>query len=381
MSISPKYRIFGLDFLRAIAISLVVVSHITYLLNLDESSILVTFLRTLGAIGVDIFFVLSGFLIGGIILKRIIAAKTDMSDLLVFWKRRWLRTLPNYFLVLILNIIVFYAFNDAFEKRLGNYFLFVQNFINGHPNFFTEAWSLSVEEYAYLFLPLMLYLSFYFFKIKNKEKFFLRITIVTLLALATLKILFFNSVKFDSYKEWSNVYRKVVIYRIDAIYIGFILIYFMKKYALLFKKYRGVLFTTGIIVFTLLHLIIYSFNLKPEIHSGFYVFIYLQVLILSIGLTFPFFYHLKYQGRFLKTIRFISIHSYSIYLVNYSLILIPIQKAVDITSRSYVEQIGIIVVFMVLTLIISRVLFVGFEKPILTYRDKKYHRVQSAQSF
>ena len=169
MSTIPKFRIFGLDFLRALAISLVVISHITYLLNFNESSNLVTLIRALGAVGVDIFFVLSGFLIGGIILKRIIAGKTAFKDLLVFWKRRWLRTLPNYFLILILNTIIFYVFNEAFENRLVNYFFFTQNFNIGHPNFFTEAWSLSVEEYAYLFLPFLLYLSFYIFKYNSQQ--------------------------------------------------------------------------------------------------------------------------------------------------------------------------------------------------------------------
>lgn len=381
MSTIPKFRIFGLDFLRALAISLVVISHITYLLNFNESSNLVTLIRAIGAVGVDIFFVLSGFLIGGIILKRIIAGKTAFKDLLVFWKRRWLRTLPNYFLILILNTIIFYVFNEAFENRLVNYFFFTQNFNIGHPNFFTEAWSLSVEEYAYLFLPFLLYLSFYIFKIQNKIKFFFWITIVTLFTMVLLKILFFYSNNFSSYKEWSNLYRKVVIYRMDAIYIGFLLIYFMKKYSSFFKKYRHILVAVGILVFALLHLIIYAFNLKPEIHSGFYIFIYLQVLIMSIGLTFPFFYHLKYKGLFLKSIEFISIHSYSIYLVNYSLILLPLQEMFDLTSLSFIEKVGIVFMFLGLTLIFSRVLYVGFEKPILIYRDKNYLRVQSSQTF
>jgi len=380
MSTIPKFRIFGLDFLRALAISLVVISHITYLLNLNESSILVTFIRTLGAIGVDIFFVLSGFLIGGIILKRIIAGKTNFKDLFDFWKRRWLRTLPNYFLILILNIIVFYAFHEVFEKRLVNYFFFIQNFNTVHPNFFTEAWSLSIEEYAYLVLPFLLYLSFYIFNIQKKEKFFFWITIVTLLIMVVLKILFFYSINFNSYKEWSSLYRKVVIYRMDAIYIGFIFVYLMKKFTAFFQKYRQNLFVAGILVFALLHLIIYTFNLKPEIHSGFYIFIYLQVLIMSIGLTFPFFYHLKYHGYFLKSIEFISVHSYSIYLVNYSLILIPMQELIDLTSLSLIGKMGIVFMFLGITLIISRVVYVGFERPILIFRDKRYLRVQSSQS-
>ena len=115
----------------------------------------------------------------------------------------------------------------------------------------------------------------------------------------------------------------------------------------------------------------------PETHSWFYVFIYLQVVILSIGMIFPFCYHLKHNGFFLKPILFMSVHSYSIYLVNYSLILIPMQELFDISSFGFIEKMGIVLTFLSVTLIISRVLYVGFEKPILDYRDKKYVRVQS----
>jgi len=381
MNIAPKFRIFGLDLLRAIAISLVVISHITYLLNFNESSILVISVRALGAIGVDLFFVLSGFLIGGIILKRIHSGKTTFKDLIVFWKRRWLRTLPNYFLILLLNIIVFYLIKDSFEKNLIHYFFFFQNFISGHPSFFSEAWSLSVEEYAYILLPFILYLNFYIFKTNKKEKLFLWTTFATIIIIGILKVFFFQSHSFSSYKEWSNLYRKVVIYRIDAIYIGFLLVYFMKKYTYYFEKRRKMFFVVGTSIFLLLHLFMNSFGIRPETHSWFYVFIYLQAIILSIGLIFPFFYHLKYKGIFFKPIEFISLHSYAIYLINYSLILIPIQKIVDVSTLNIFEKIGIIFSFLSLTLVLSRMLFVGFEKPILDYRDKKYSRVQSTQSF
>ena len=52
-----KKRIFGLDLLRAIAISLVVVSHCTYILFPENTNSLVTLIRVFGAIGVDLFYV------------------------------------------------------------------------------------------------------------------------------------------------------------------------------------------------------------------------------------------------------------------------------------------------------------------------------------
>ena len=63
-----KSRIVGLDLLRAIAIILVISSHSTYLLFPTSKNLLLSIIRGFGAIGVDLFFVLSGFLIGTIML-------------------------------------------------------------------------------------------------------------------------------------------------------------------------------------------------------------------------------------------------------------------------------------------------------------------------
>ena len=77
-------RVFGLDLLRAVAISLVVISHITYLLFPVNNSLIVTGVRVIGAVGVDLFFVLSGFLIGkifnwffGISFGKILVEKSE----------------------------------------------------------------------------------------------------------------------------------------------------------------------------------------------------------------------------------------------------------------------------------------------------------------
>ncbi|MDP3311908.1 acyltransferase [Lutibacter sp.] len=81
-------RIFGLDLIRAVAILLVVMSHATLLLFPYSEHAIVILIKILGVIGVDLFFVLSGFLIGGILLKQIDQNKTRLSDLFRFWKRR-----------------------------------------------------------------------------------------------------------------------------------------------------------------------------------------------------------------------------------------------------------------------------------------------------
>jgi len=136
MYIDYKHRIFGLDVVRTLAVLLVLISHSTFLLFPQENNFLITITRFFGTVGVDLFFVLSGFLIGRIILRLLKQEKVSFNDLFYFWIRRWFRTLPNYFLILILNIILFYVFHGELINRIGYYFVFLQNFSTAQSDFF-----------------------------------------------------------------------------------------------------------------------------------------------------------------------------------------------------------------------------------------------------
>lgn len=372
MNSAQANRVFGLDFLRSIAIGLVVMSHATLLTFPNSISPIFTAIRILGAVGVDLFFILSGFLIGGILLKHIELNKTNTKDLFNFWKLRWFRTLPNYFLILFLNVLIFLFLGKDLPKSIGLYIPFMQNFLTPHPDFFTEAWSLSIEEYAYLFLPFLLFLSFKWLKNSNKEKLFLWITLLCVFGLTFLKVLYYLTAEINSLHDWGASFRKVVIYRVDSIYIGFLVVYLVRKYAEITEKFKWHLLILGIVIFILIHLIIYFFNIMPETNLGFYVFVYLQTLILSLALLFPYFSTLNYSGLFLKPIKFISINSYSIYLVNYSIVLLSLQEMVDVTDKSIFQKMGLIFLFLSITIIFSNIIYRYFELPILKYRDRKY---------
>src|SRR6476660_2608898 len=97
----PNQRIYGLDILRAIAILLVIYSHSAFYFGWTVKDD--TFWLALGD-GVIIFFVLSGYLIGRILFKTI-ERGFGFRDLLKFWYRRWMRTLPAYFFVITLLML------------------------------------------------------------------------------------------------------------------------------------------------------------------------------------------------------------------------------------------------------------------------------------
>jgi peptidoglycan/LPS O-acetylase OafA/YrhL len=121
----PQDRVFGLDLLRACAILFVVYVHGAYYLAavLPQSLVRLPLMD-----GVSIFFVLSGYLIGGIILRSFERPDLRLTDVGGFWIRRWLRTLPNYYLVLSILALHMVLAGDATGTPVWQYLLFVQNF-------------------------------------------------------------------------------------------------------------------------------------------------------------------------------------------------------------------------------------------------------------
>lgn len=146
-------RIPQLDGIRGIAICLVVMFHY---FGGDHGTAIVhdpTLLWVInrGRSGVDLFFVLSGFLIGGILLDH----KIDAAFARGFYYRRFLRIFPLYYLLLALA----WCSAGAPEDWLS-YVLYLQNIAMalGHsaPQDLTVTWSLAVEEHFYLILPIMI---------------------------------------------------------------------------------------------------------------------------------------------------------------------------------------------------------------------------------
>jgi len=145
-------RVYRLDLLRALAIMTVFTAHSVLSYGAPESLAWLQF----GGTGVDLFFVLSGWLIGSQLFKELKRYKD--VDIKRFWIRRWMRTLPAYYAVLIFTIAQLSLTKDDFSIP-WNYFVFLQNY--DYPlTFFTVSWSLCVEEQFYLAIaPILLFLS------------------------------------------------------------------------------------------------------------------------------------------------------------------------------------------------------------------------------
>ena len=144
-------RLRGLDLLRAAAILLVLMSHYMGFVSHAPTFGVV---GKVGWAGVDLFFVLSGYLIGNQLLAP--AARGEPLSLKTFFVRRLLRTLPNYYVVLA----VYWLFpgpplGGSSMAEPWRFLTFTQNFGLAYGQTFTHSWSLCIEEQFYLLLPLV----------------------------------------------------------------------------------------------------------------------------------------------------------------------------------------------------------------------------------
>jgi peptidoglycan/LPS O-acetylase OafA/YrhL len=141
-------RIHGLDTMRAIAVTLVVLHHYALFVGSEDTF---GWVGQIGWVGVDLFFALSGYLIGNQIFRAL--RSPEGLSLTRFYARRLLRTLPNFYAVLAL-----YALWPAFREGspmlpLWKYLSFTQNLGLEPGTAFSHAWSLCIEEQFYLLLP------------------------------------------------------------------------------------------------------------------------------------------------------------------------------------------------------------------------------------
>ena len=154
LGVDPRFRNRerqpGLDLLRALAIIVVVIYHAA-LFGFKLPGQVDRF----GWIGVDLFFVLSGYLIGGQLLAPL--ARDRRINLGRFFARRALRIMPAYFAVLAIYFLLppWREYSEM-SQPLWKFLLSVQNIALHGGTAFSHAWSLAVEDQFYLALPFLL---------------------------------------------------------------------------------------------------------------------------------------------------------------------------------------------------------------------------------
>jgi peptidoglycan/LPS O-acetylase OafA/YrhL len=315
-------RVFGLDFVRFLAIFIVLFNHSLILVPQH----ITPYMRFLMFDGVDIFFVLSGYLIGGILLKILTKDQPSFPLLLHFWKRRWLRTYPAYIiLLLLLSIYTLLLRPTHFPDDWYKYPFFLQNLISEKNMFFGESWSLSVEEWFYLTIPTLLFVALFLFK--NK----LKITSLFVCIAVILGIIYYRSIVFNRFGHInikdieavkhlktmveSNL-KYEVLPRLDSIMFGVLGAWFALFFPKIWTwKYNYLFALLAIIPLYL------GFENSRSITDTYTAVWDPAVKSLTVLLILPFFSTLKtVPGKIAKSITFLSLISYSMYLLNLTIV-------------------------------------------------------------
>ncbi len=356
-------RNIGLDIARALAITLVVIGHGLPL----YSNYFNTFppFTWLGYLGVEIFFALSGFLIGQIIIKEIVFTPT-WSNLGVFYIRRWFRTLPLYFLMIILLIL-------SGKKFYPHYFVFLQNFDLDVFNFFPVTWSLAFEEWFYLLVPIIILVLKRYIKILANGKFFLIVCIGFIALFSILRLLYV----IENNPTWNFGVRANIFIRLDCIMYGVLIaglkIYFIDIYNKITKNnFICLISIVGLILFgaVYVHFMIIQNRLDTSLISRTILFSVVSIFsALFVGCisSNDFVNNITNKNSFIKIISFISITSYAVYLTHYEIYNYVQPYAIN---RGIIEISIIYVLWILISYVVSFILYKYFEKPVLNLRDK-----------
>lgn len=321
--------------------------------------------------GVSIFFVLSGFLIGGILIKLLEDNKVSCKLLMNFWIRRWFRTLPNYLFILLVLLILNSIFTESFNLiDYKSYFFFAQNLFSPHPFFFPEAWSLSIEEWFYLLIPIIIYVLIRLFNFSIKSS--LLFTALGIIICVTLFRYFrYDTLVIDNISSWDLLLRKQVFTRLDSLMYGVIGAFILYYYDSYWTQYRNHFLILGIALF-----ISTKFNLFGLDSFGLYHCVFsFSVTSLATLFILPYLSSLKNgRGVFYKIITYISLISYSMYLINLTIVQKWILGYIDWSSiqniNGYLFFIIRYLFYWILTIVISILIYKYLEIPTMNLRDK-----------
>jgi peptidoglycan/LPS O-acetylase OafA/YrhL len=344
-------RVIGYDLLRSYAILVVIFKHSTILLP-KYFELFLSFLPD----PVDIFFVLSGFLIGNLFIRDFISEnaiyKINFKSIFLFVKKRWYRTLPNYYLFLAINIILVYfsLIPGSINLYVITYSLFCQNLFYQFDIFFWESWSLAVEEWFYILFPIIFLILFKIKKINPKIAYF--ITCIFLISIA----LAYKSYALKMNLDTELYVRKIILSRLDTISVGLISAFLFNFYFNVWNSYQKLFFVLG----SISYLSIKQFTLNP--------FIIYSVNSVSIALILPTFMFLKFTRS--KIITFLSNTSYSAYLIHLILFNLILHF---FRLKSIYFNCTIFVFYLLTTFLLSYLIYKFFQTPIINYRNKHLH--------
>ncbi|CAB4960704.1 unannotated protein [freshwater metagenome] len=355
-------HITSLDGLRGIAVILVLTRHFEVLApqGLTGFTFIDHFFRG-GYLGVDIFFVLSGFLITSLLLNE--HESHSRIRLLHFYGRRSLRLLPALSILLLLYSVITVLEGQAFSSIssgvLATFFYYLNwQYVLSFPKSFGDLgylWSLSIEEQFYIVWPAALILLLHFTK-------------KTLIHISTIAVLI-AFVLWHRHVMWTTPseipYKQFTIFirtdaRIDSLLVGCITA-FIYRYRLISVRLSQILAILGALVLFLY--LEFSQPYTGYMFSGGFTVVAVSVACLILGLTTSTFSLTKLLSR--RFIVLIGKTSYGIYLWHYPIFTF-VNRHMTTTSEIYK-----VIIALVCTALFTTASWLFIETPALRLKKRK----------
>jgi peptidoglycan/LPS O-acetylase OafA/YrhL len=364
-----------LDGLRGLAIILVVLRHGTQPYPLSERPLLLIFgwdigtFMTNGWIGVDLFFVLSGFLITHHILKSR-EKQGGNWRWRPYLEKRALRIVPAYYTVLLLAVLGAFAYFPISQERIWERFvyhlLFLQDYLAS--DIVVTFWSLGVEEKFYLVAP---FLTLALVKLPSLKQRAYGVTALIMLGVGGRTLTTFLKPELVTYMDFFHVFRSPFHMTLDGLLMGVLLAVVYRARAtnpeLVSPKAADLGFWLGASAFILVSTTTMMMNEITWWDKT------LQPLVIAVGfggMTFGLLFG-GGPGWIFRSVAlfFFARISYTLYLIHFPLIPLSIKMATDIAPG---ESVFVVFFMIYLALSITAALLLHYlvEKPFLLVKDR-----------
>ena len=365
MSTADQKKLNGLDLLRAVAIAFVFIYHYAGLSNGGPQWL--GFIIKFGWTGVDLFFVLSGFLISSQLFAQI--QIDQLISFKQFFVKRFFRIVPAYLFVVSLYFSIPFFREKESLPPLWKFLTFTQNFGLNIKDFgtFSHAWSLCVEEHFYLLLPITLAF-LQFGKMINKSYWLL---IGLFLAGFILRTYSFNNLYLSTTNAPnSSIYWYQHVYyptynRLDGLLVGVAIAGIYTFYQSTWKKistHGNLSIALGIAILTLSYFVCYEQKTFTASVVGFPL-VAIGYGFLVIGAISPNSFLYSFNSKLLSLIATLS---YALYLVH---------KGIIHLTHFYLDNYHFdssLVFFIAIfnCFVVAYLLHLIIEKPFLKLRNK-----------
>lgn len=359
------YRNQQLDVLRGVAVLLVLGRHIEHTPQLPEPfQTLVGYWHRCGWVGVDLFFVLSGFLVSGLVFEE--WKRTGGFAAGRFLLRRGFKIYPAFYVLWCLVFISQWIAGHGFDvARLLSEFLFLQNYWQPE---WRHTWSLAVEEHFYVGLALLCWL-----RVRasaNDPNPFLPIVWFGGALLIVCPLLRLQAAAGDSFDLQRQLFPTHL--RIDSLMFGVLLAWFWHfqrpRLEALARPHRGKLLLLGLAL--LAPTLVFSLEADRWMHViGFSVFALGGTLLVLVAATAP----VRQPNLLARGVARIGFYSYSIYLWH-----LPVARVLDATLAGKLTPNTWLLAYLAGSLLVGFLLGRLIEWPALKLRDRWFPKPQAS---